>query len=402
MLLVLAFLIAGLPLGMAEDCAAGWVKFRSKCYYFSSRPEQLSYDQCNQNCPRYHSGATMLCIEDKYQNKFIQRHQVTSDRLHIGYRKGPGIEYVWFPGCYSLYRNWAFNEPNNQNGVEMYAQMYPDTGTWNDVPVDYYTCGCEYTLSFPANDDSDDTLYDDRPPQNGNHDDANNGGTDVNADGDDDNSSGGSVYSAFVVVLLLPIVCYLYYQVCTDKHQQGKCFSISPPRESFHYCMDSLKNALIKTPTGSRVYASDGANIEAPRLPGYGGAAVPAPYNPAPQAATNTAASMLARHPYSIPAPAPFAGATPTSSAPYAPTPYAPTPYAPTPYAPTPYTPTPHAPMTSITPVVALPYEGHGGQGVPVMAEAELVPIAHAGMADAQVVPASARSAGSKKKRRGR
>jgi hypothetical protein len=88
------------------------------------------------------------------ENNFIQNHLPTiSTTAHIGYFRDSFNQFGWFPGCFSTFTNWAYNEPNNADGTEIYAQMYAGEGTWNDYHDGYSTCACEYTLVNPADDD---------------------------------------------------------------------------------------------------------------------------------------------------------------------------------------------------------------------------------------------------------
>jgi hypothetical protein len=143
----------------------------------------------------------MLCIESMDENNFIQNHLPTvSPSAHIGYFRNAGNQFVWFPGCSSSFTNWAYNEPNNADGTEIYAQMYADRGTWNDYHDGYSTCACEYTLINPA---------DDYVPLNNNDD----TGTAASTDDNDDGSSPGETIGliiGLVVCIIVGAVCAYY------------------------------------------------------------------------------------------------------------------------------------------------------------------------------------------------
>jgi hypothetical protein len=136
-------------------CPSGWIGRADTCYYFQSLDWQDSWTDCRNLCQS--KGATMLCIKDAVENKFIfdTIKKLAADRgttgrdTWIGMYRNSDNEYVWFDGCETDLEDsyiWGENEPSVKDG-QKYVAMDGDGGNggkWKDDKNDEsYRCACQ-------------------------------------------------------------------------------------------------------------------------------------------------------------------------------------------------------------------------------------------------------------------
>ena len=144
------------------SCASGWQLYGGKCYLitpvFNAGSTSGGWDQCNSYCQNSYRGASMLCVQDVDQNKWLTTKYGAN--FWIGYTDMPPFgggkgskNYGWVTGCSSRYTNWyaASKEPNNSGNNEDCTMIWTAkdgvlSEKWNDAGCgSSIQCGCQYT-----------------------------------------------------------------------------------------------------------------------------------------------------------------------------------------------------------------------------------------------------------------
>ncbi|XP_071507011.1 macrophage mannose receptor 1-like [Diadema antillarum] len=126
------------------SCPDGWSSYGMNCYLFSEDiAERVSWPTAEYTCKQ--AGGNLASIHTKQENEWIRSHikQEISD-VWIGFEATPSSSFAWTDNTPVDYTNWNPGEPNsNFLGDEDCAEMYLETGRWNDLDclsIQGYVC----------------------------------------------------------------------------------------------------------------------------------------------------------------------------------------------------------------------------------------------------------------------
>ncbi|XP_063953416.1 macrophage mannose receptor 1-like isoform X1 [Lytechinus pictus] len=115
-------------------CPESWISYGSDCYFFSSAAaERTSWPTAEYICRQ--GGGHLASIHSKQENEWI-RNRLAQEfpDAWIGFEATPSTAFAWSDDTPVDYTNWNPGEPNsNFLGDEDCAEMYLETGKWNDL-----------------------------------------------------------------------------------------------------------------------------------------------------------------------------------------------------------------------------------------------------------------------------
>jgi len=131
-------------------CPEGWVEGLppEKCYLFGTTA--MSWTSCSYTCEGL--GASMLCVEDDAESRFISEHSANDTGMWLGISDSEEEgSWVWPSGCLSVYHDWHDVEPSNSYGREdcAVAGAAGSRQAWTtyDCTQPTEVCGCESVMT---------------------------------------------------------------------------------------------------------------------------------------------------------------------------------------------------------------------------------------------------------------
>ena len=137
-----------LPVASALQCPAPWHGHKGKCY--AATPAPATFEGCLSSCG---DNATLATIDSKGLEAFLGERVVVPGYWWIGLHEtgGAGRTWAWASASASnaTYRNWAWGEPNNYNGVREKCAIVirgeAPALQWYDAPCTAaLRCVCEW------------------------------------------------------------------------------------------------------------------------------------------------------------------------------------------------------------------------------------------------------------------
>ncbi len=119
----------------------GWVLNGANGHYYKYISTAVSWDDAVTGAAAQKAGAYLATITDASEQTFI-RQLLSNGPTHLWLGLSDTAQegiWRWMTGpeagqILGNYQPWTTGEPNNSGGNEDHAELYPVTGTWNDVP----------------------------------------------------------------------------------------------------------------------------------------------------------------------------------------------------------------------------------------------------------------------------
>ncbi|XP_067930633.1 macrophage mannose receptor 1-like [Watersipora subatra] len=120
--------------GVQGKCDPGWLEHAKSCYKFKT--DYMNWHEAKRDCEN--ETGHLVVIKTREDNDFIvsQITQSSTEHWAIGLTEFGGEKWGWLDGSDLDFAPWHIGEPSDHGGSEGCAEIYQNSGFWND-----YNCG---------------------------------------------------------------------------------------------------------------------------------------------------------------------------------------------------------------------------------------------------------------------
>ena len=125
---------------MEPQCPDKWIPYKNSCYEFIQRSRSvrpLTWEDARIYCRAL--DGDLVSIGDRSESEFInkQLRSLVSDVYWLGLKRTSSGDnakgWAWSDGTLLNFSKWAHDEPNNWQNNENCAEIFSNSGYWNDV-----------------------------------------------------------------------------------------------------------------------------------------------------------------------------------------------------------------------------------------------------------------------------
>ena len=140
-------MIISIPIVPTYGCDA--ITDDGTCFSYFTSTSRINWETARQRCLLW--GYDLASVKNSQENSLLYATRSTSNSVNcwigLNDRSSEGL-YVWSDGSNSLYRNWRFGEPNNQENED--CVHFFNNVDWNDKSCTY-TVSCFFCSSTGKN-----------------------------------------------------------------------------------------------------------------------------------------------------------------------------------------------------------------------------------------------------------